>query len=59
MNAIFLAIMEWSSEKFYNNELVADISVESHLLKDLKNVKVDENTGLNFVLYCFYFSLVS
>jgi len=59
VNAIFLAIMEWSSEKFYNNELVADISVESHLLKDLKNVKVDENTGLNFVLYCFYFSLVS
>ena len=44
----FAAIMNWSSNAFYNNELVAHQSVATHLLKDLPGVKSDENTGTYF-----------
>ena len=37
--------MNWSSNAFYDNELVAHQSVATHLLKDLPGVKSDENTG--------------
>ncbi|CAF1230518.1 unnamed protein product [Adineta ricciae] len=32
------AIMQWSSNEFYQGKLVADKSVQSHLLKDLENI---------------------
>ncbi len=41
----FSAIMNWSSNAFYDNELVAHSSVSSRLLKDLPGIKSDENTG--------------
>ncbi len=45
----FSAIMNWSSNAFYENELVAHSSVASRLLKDLPGIKSDENTGLTLL----------
>ena len=33
------AIMNWSSEEFYQSKLVAADAVKSHLLKDLSNIR--------------------
>ena len=32
-------IMNWSSNEFYQGKLIADMSVKSHLLKDLSNIE--------------------
>lgn len=37
--------MNWSSVAFYDNDLLADSSVATRLLKDLAGIKSDENTG--------------
>jgi superfamily I DNA and/or RNA helicase len=37
------AIMNWSSNEFYHGKLVADKSVQSHLLKDLSNISKRAN----------------
>lgn len=37
------AIMNWSSEEFYQGKLVADQSVQHHLLKDLANIDKRKN----------------
>ncbi|CAF4867221.1 unnamed protein product, partial [Rotaria sp. Silwood2] len=37
------AIMNWSSNEFYQGKLIADESVKSHLLKDLSNISKRDN----------------
>ncbi|KAL7310816.1 hypothetical protein PS15m_010261 [Mucor circinelloides] len=43
-------IMEFSSKELYDNKLVADKSVASHLLVDLPNVEESENTDVPLVM---------
>ena len=38
-------IMSWASRVLYDNQLEADESVRSHLLKDLPGVEENEDTG--------------
>ncbi|MEM8736732.1 MAG: AAA domain-containing protein, partial [Planctomycetota bacterium] len=39
------SIMQFSSQQFYDNQLVADVSVKAHQLHDLKQVEPDEVTA--------------
>ena len=43
-------IMKWSSNTFYQNKLIADASVNKHLLCDLPGVSKDENTTVPLIL---------
>lgn len=43
-------IMTWASNALYNGELTAHACVKSHLLRDLPNVKDNENTSIPLVL---------
>ncbi|KAK4519577.1 Amino acid transporter [Mucor velutinosus] len=43
-------IMEFSSKELYDNKLVADKSVASHLLVDLPSVEASENTDMPLVM---------
>jgi DNA polymerase alpha-associated DNA helicase A len=43
-------IMEFSSQELYENKLVADSSVASHVLADLTNVHSSENTDVPLVM---------
>ncbi|RDD36858.1 DNA-binding protein SMUBP-2 [Trichoplax sp. H2] len=43
-------IMQWSSNEFYQNKLVAASNVANQLLRDLPNVSDDENTRIPIVL---------
>ncbi|MFN3192732.1 MAG: AAA domain-containing protein [Aureliella sp.] len=38
-------IMEFSSRQFYDNQLIADVSVKAHQLHDLKGIEPDEITA--------------
>ncbi|XP_015911293.2 DNA-binding protein SMUBP-2 [Parasteatoda tepidariorum] len=44
------AIMQWPSEHLYENKLVADESVSSHLLNGLPGVEDNENTSIPLLL---------
>lgn len=44
------AIMSWPSKQLYENKLVADESVKSHLLSDLPNVENNEETSIPLLL---------
>lgn len=43
-------IMKWSSEQMYGGLLVADESVEQHLLKDIDYVEITEDTSIPVLL---------
>lgn len=43
-------IMNWSSNEFYNNKLIADNSVAKHLLIDLPHIKHNNITSTAFML---------
>ncbi|KAI8646939.1 P-loop containing nucleoside triphosphate hydrolase protein [Parasitella parasitica] len=43
-------IMEFSSKELYDNKLIADKSVANHLLKDLPDVEISEDTNVPLVM---------